>query len=227
MAYLPVMLRVEGRRCVVVGGGPSACRRSAALLDAGAKVTVVAPRIDPAAASALSARGAAVAARAYQHGDLHGAFLVVVATDDDAVNQAVAAEAAASGVLVNRADAPEEGDFAVPAHGRQGPITLAVYAGGIAPAAAAAIRRELEAALDPAWPAMLEAVAPYRAAIVARFPEHTERRRRLRALATPQAMSLFKARGQDALIRRCEELLDPAAPLPADPAPTQDETEHA
>ena len=227
MAYLPVMLRVEGRRCVVVGGGPSACRRSQALLDAGAKVTVVAPRIDPAAASALSARGAVMVARAYERGDLQGAFLVVVATDDDAVNQAVAVEAVASGVLVNRADAPDEGDFAVPAHCRQGPITLAVYAGGIAPAAAAAIRTELAGALDPAWPATLEAVAPYRAAIIARFPEPAERRRRRRALAAPQAMGLFKARGKDALIRRCEELLDPASPVPPDSTHTQDETEHA
>ena len=224
MAYLPVMLRVAGRRCVVVGAGAAARRRAQALLDAGAAVTVIAPRIDPVCADTWRARGAEIQERPYARGDLRGAFLAVLATDDPTVNAAAAAEAAELGVLTNRADQPEDGDCIVPAHGRRGPVTLAVFADGIAPSAAAVIRRELLAALNPAWPQLLEIVAPFRAAIRARVTDPAERRRRLLALTGAQARERFQAGGQEALTRHCQDLLTAASPLPAHP---QDETEHA
>jgi precorrin-2 dehydrogenase/sirohydrochlorin ferrochelatase len=167
MPDLPVMLRIEGKRCVIVGGGPVARRRAAALLEAGGRVTVVAPQIDP----DLAAMSVTVERRAYRETDLDGAFLVVVATGDDAVNAAIGEDARRRGVLVNRADEPTEGDFTVPAHARHGPITLAVHTGGVSAGAGAAIRRELSAALDPAWPRLLELVAPFRSRIQDATPE--------------------------------------------------------
>jgi siroheme synthase (precorrin-2 oxidase/ferrochelatase) len=119
------------------------------------------------------------------------------------------------GVLTNRADQPGDGDCIVPAHGRRGPVTLAVYADGIAPSAAASIRGELLAALDPSWPAMLTTVAPFRAAIQDRFADPAERRRRLLALTGPRARGVFRSGGKRALIRHCQKLLISKSALPA------------
>src|SRR5690606_17925770 len=100
---LPVMLRLDGWRCVVVGGGSVALRRAVTLQGCGGRVTLMAPRFDP-AVEALG--GVTRIRRAYRGGDLRGARLVVIATDDPGANEQVAQDAAALGVLVNRADDP-------------------------------------------------------------------------------------------------------------------------
>jgi precorrin-2 dehydrogenase / sirohydrochlorin ferrochelatase len=202
MAELPVMLRVVGRRCVIVGGGAVALRRARALLEAGAEVRVVAPRVD----AELQTLPVGVEQRPYRRGDLAGALLAVAATDDPAVNAAVAAEAREAGVLVNRADEPEAGDLTIPAHARHGPITLAVHTGGISAAAAATIRRQLSEALDPDWPRLLRIAAPYRELIQRRVPDDAARHERLTRLTGPEAMRTLKERGSAAFETFCDEL---------------------
>ena len=194
---LAVMLRVGGRRCVVVGGGAVAARRARALVDAGAAVTVVAPE----AVEALGGAAVERVARGYEAGDLAGAFLVVTATDDAAVNEAVAAEAAERGVLVNRADDAAAGDVTFMASGKAGPVTVAVDSGGGSAAAAKAVRDELLAALDPGWPAFLDALRPLREALRQGVANPADRARRLRRLAEPDARAAFRAGGTAALRR--------------------------
>ena len=195
MADLPVMLNVRGRRCVIVGGGAVAARRAASLREAGAEVVVIAPQVD----DTLAQQAGAVHRRPYQRGDLDGACLVVVATDDAAVNEQVAQDAAASGVLTNRADAPERGDLTIPAHARHGPVTLTVHTDGISASAAAAIRRQLSDALDPDWPRLLAIAGDYRQRVQETCADPEDRRARLRRLTDDQAMNILKAQGDDAL----------------------------
>ncbi len=218
MAGLPAVLRVCERRCLVVGGGPVALRRVRGLLEAGAAVTVVAPRID----DALAAMAVTLHRRPFEPEDLDGMFLVVAATDSSAVNAQVAAEAASRRVLVNRTDDPEAGDVTIPAHARRGPITVAVDTGGISAAAAAAIRDELLDQLDADWPRLIEHAAPYRERIAAAFTDAPRRRARMVALTSPSAMRAWKSGGTAAFEAYCARLLDPAA-SPYD----QQETSHA
>jgi precorrin-2 dehydrogenase/sirohydrochlorin ferrochelatase len=214
MAGWPVVLHLAGRSALVVGGGPVAARRAASLLDAGAAVRVVATTLgeglhtlaaDPRAAGPLR-----LDERPYTPADLDGCAVVVVATDDAALNQRVTQEARARGVLVNRADDPEAGDVSVCAHARHGPILIAVHTGGHSPAAAAAIRRQLSAALDSDWMALLDAVAPYRAQAQAVIADTPVRLRLLQELASNEAMMTLKTRGLDQLRQRCERLLQEA-----------------
>lgn len=203
MPDLPVMLRVDGKRCVVLGGGAVAQRRTTSLVDAGAVVTIIAPGIswEPASPSVRIER------RPYRHGDLDGALLVVVATDDSHVNQAVTKHAAAAGVLVNRVDDPEKGQITIPAHAHHGPITLAVHTSGISASAAAAIRNRLSEVLDPDWPRLLGIVAPYRHLIQKRIHQAEQRRQRLKQLTAPDAMARLKQQGPNALRNFCQELV--------------------
>jgi siroheme synthase-like protein len=130
-------LDLRGRRCLVVGGGAVARRKAAGLLAAGADVLVVAPRVGD------MPEGVAIAVREVRLADLDGAFLAVCATDDGAVNAALAREARRRGVLVNVVDDPEAGDFTVPAVLRRGAVQVAVSTGGASPAFAQALRDEL------------------------------------------------------------------------------------
>jgi precorrin-2 dehydrogenase/sirohydrochlorin ferrochelatase len=210
MVDLPVMLRIEGKPCLIVGGGSVAQRRAAALLEAGGQVTVIAPRVE----AELAALPLRVERREYQAGDAQGAFLVVVATDDQELNERIGRDARAAGALLNRADDPTAGDFTVPAHVRHGPITLAVHTGGISANAAAAIRRELSEHLDPAWPRLLDLVAPYRRRIQEAVSDPAVRRTKLQRLAGIESMKLLKEQGPDALVRFCESLLATDASAP-------------
>ncbi len=198
----PVMLHVTDRRVVVVGGGPVAARRAASLVDVGARVTVIAPETDV-AIDALP--GVDVQRRFYAAGDLDGAMLVVIATDDAAANGRIAADAAAGGVLVNRADAPEAGDLTAAAHRRLGPITLAVSTDGVSAAASARIADELAEAMDPAWPQLLAAVAPFRDRAW-RITDAKARQSVLRRLVDEHAMRLFGDSPQR-FAAYCEQLI--------------------
>jgi precorrin-2 dehydrogenase/sirohydrochlorin ferrochelatase len=141
----PVVLELAGRPCLVVGGGPVAERKVDGLLEAGARVTIVSRRVTPGLHAAAGAGRVRLVPRAWEPGDLDGHALVFVATDDTAVNAAIAAAARARGVWVNAADDPAHCDFILPSVLRRGALTVAVSTGGASPALSRAIREELEA----------------------------------------------------------------------------------
>ncbi len=194
MPDFPVMLKLQGRRCVVIGGGATAVRRAEALLRTAATVIMIAPEI------CRRVTGVTVEQRAYRQGDLAGASLVIAATNDPEVNRQIAEDAATAGVLVNRVDCPQKGDFSVPAHAYHGPVTIAVDTGGSSASAAKTIRGQLSLALAPDWPILLQAVATYRKLIQHRFRDNTAlRQQKLRALTNQQAMTILKRDGIAAL----------------------------
>lgn len=148
MSLFPVMLHAEAIEALVVGGGAVAARRALALLDAGARVRVVAPRLDAVLRDAATREARLeLVERAYRPGDERGATLVVAATGDRAVNALVAARAREERCLVNVADAPEEGTFSAAAVHRAGDLVIAVSAGGV-PAAAARVRDAIAERFD-------------------------------------------------------------------------------
>ncbi len=162
MGLFPLFVDLEGRPCVVLGGGAIALRKVEGLLAAGAVVTVVSPAL-AAGLAALAAEGrVAHVARAYAEGDLAGAALAFAATDDGAVNAAGAREGRARGVWVNAADDPAHCDAILPAVVRRGALTVAVSTGGASPALARAVRERIEAALPDAYGALAEAAADAR-----------------------------------------------------------------
>ncbi|WNZ64391.1 bifunctional precorrin-2 dehydrogenase/sirohydrochlorin ferrochelatase [Myxococcus sp. MxC21-1] len=141
----PVCLRLEGRSVLLVGGGAIAEGRALAVLDAGARLRVIAPEAT-ATLRRLAADGRLEwQPRSYEAGDVRGHHLVLAATDDEAVGRRVAAEARDLGLWVNTADEPALCDFTLPSVGRRGPITVAVSSAGRAPALASHLRKTLTA----------------------------------------------------------------------------------
>ncbi len=129
-AYL-VGLRLAGKRVVVVGGGSVAQRRIPLLLASGADVHVIAPMATPAVEVLTDQRpGITLHARDYSDGDLDGAWYVLAATDDPAVNAAVGAEAERRHIFCVRADAARDGTAVTPATLDYQGLLVGVLAGG-------------------------------------------------------------------------------------------------
>jgi uroporphyrin-III C-methyltransferase len=126
----PVGLRLLDRRVVVVGGGQVAHRRVAGLLAARARVTVVAPEVTPALEALVEPGSLTWVRRRYEPGDLEGAWYAVAATDDPAVNAAVAEEADRSRIFCARADDRAASSVWTPAVGRHGELVVGVHGGG-------------------------------------------------------------------------------------------------
>jgi precorrin-2 dehydrogenase/sirohydrochlorin ferrochelatase len=164
----PVALDLAGRACLVVGGGAVAARKTKGLLEATARVTVVSPLLVPALRTLADEGRVHWKPREYQAGDVAGAWLVLVTTDDRAVNAEVAAEARRCGVWVNCADDPAHCDFALPAVLRRGPLTVAVSTGGASPAMARLLREEIGRRLPADWGAVADLVAGVRRELRAR-----------------------------------------------------------
>ncbi|MFS0727348.1 bifunctional precorrin-2 dehydrogenase/sirohydrochlorin ferrochelatase [Paenibacillus sp. 1P07SE] len=149
--YYPLMVQLEGRLCVVVGGGTVAERKVEGLLAAGASVTVISPAFTDGLTRLAEGGEIIVRKRLYCTGDLRGACLVYAATDNPSVNRLVLGDAEQLGIWVNAADAPEAGSFVTPASVRRGDLLLSVTASGASPLLASRIREELAQRYGPEY----------------------------------------------------------------------------
>lgn len=147
----PVVLKVENRRCVVVGGGQVATRKVTTLLDAGAQICLISPAISPTLQQLADAGRIELRRVAYRPDHLAEIkpFLVIAATDNPAVNQQVAADAERLNSLVNVVDAPSHSDFTNMATIQRGPIVVGIASGGTSAALSAYIKAQIEAILGP------------------------------------------------------------------------------
>ena len=176
LRYLPLFFDMRGRPALVCGGGAVAERKVRLLRDTGARVTVVAPELTPALA-ALARDGAIQHLQArFEPGQLAGQRLAVAATDDPAVNAAVAAAADSLGIWVNVVDDAEHSSCIVPAIVDRSPLVIAVSSGGTAPMLARAVRAQIELALDASLGRLAQLLAAWRGRIRQRIESPEARR---------------------------------------------------
>jgi siroheme synthase-like protein len=142
IGLFPAFLKLDGRRVVIVGAGPVAASKIAALKAAGADLVVVAPEV----CAEVEAAGVSVVRRRFEPSDLHGAWFVVAAAPPD-VNRAVAAEGERLRVFVNAVDDPANASVYLGGVVRRGGVTLAISTDGAAPALAGLLREALDAML--------------------------------------------------------------------------------
>jgi precorrin-2 dehydrogenase / sirohydrochlorin ferrochelatase len=180
----PVFIKLEHRRCLVVGAGEIAKAKIASLLEAGARVLVLAPEAAPEIQTLAASNRITWQRRKYQGSDLDGAFLVIAATSDRAVNHSVFARARHLGILCNAVDDPPNCDFYFPAVVRRGDLQVAISTTGESPAFAQKLRRALENAFDQHFGDWLGAIGQVRREILAAYPASEARKRALLSLAS-------------------------------------------
>lgn len=171
----PMNVELEGRRCVVLGGGPVALRKVRSLLTAEAEVLVVSPVVVPELEQLSRQRDIVWQRQRYLPECLADAFLVICATDDAAVNAQVAGDAKAQGIWVNAPAQPELSDFTVPAMLRRGKLLVTVSTGNLSPAYARALRRKLEQQFPDSFGLWLERLHSLRDEMKEKLPSSRER----------------------------------------------------
>ncbi len=142
--YYPIAIRLDDREAVVIGGGAVAERKVARLLECGARVRVVAPEATGRLREWAAGGKLRLDLRPADPGDIETADLVFLASNDPAAHALIARAAREQRIPVNRADAPAECDFLVPATVERGPLTVAVTSGGAAPALTQWVCRRIE-----------------------------------------------------------------------------------
>lgn len=157
----PINLNLNGRKCLVVGAGRIALRKTEQLLACHADVTVLAPHVH----ADFAPLPVSVVQRPYEPGDVIGFRLVITATADPTVDQQIYDESEAHGIWVNSADDPDRCSFTLPAVVRRGSLMLTASTGGASPALSSWLRQRLEREFDESWAEVVSDLALERARI--------------------------------------------------------------
>ena len=213
MKLYPIFARLDGCAVLVVGGGEVAARKCRALLDTGARVTVGAPRLNADLSHWLRENSIRHIAGAFDECWLDEAWLVVAATDDDAVNRRVSAAATRRRIFVNVVDDARLSTFHVPAVIDRAPLQIAISSGGAAPMLARWLRERLEGLLDHALGPLAALLERARRRIRARLREPSARRAFYRRVFDSDVTASLRAgRAPDAELQLERLLADVSRP---------------
>jgi len=183
MSLFPIFVKLAGRSAVVVGAGAIGEGKIRSLLEAGAKVRVIAPEATAAVVEMAAAGEIRWERREYREGDVAGAFIAVAATSAPDVNHSVYAEARERGVLCNAVDDPPYCDFYFPSVVRRGDLQVAISTAGESPALAMQLRKELNEALSQEMGEWVRELGRLRREVLAAEPASEERKLLLHKLA--------------------------------------------
>ena len=205
MDYFPLFCRLQGKRCLLVGGGDVAERKARLLLAAGADLHVGALHFSPAFQQWADRGELALISGAFDDAWLDKCWLVVAATDDDAVNQQVAQAAEARRIFCNLVDAPEQASAIMPSIIDRSPLMVAVSSGGRAPVLARLLREKIEAMLPQHLGQLASLAGTLRARVKQRFASMAQRRFFWERFFTSDRLAQTLANGDGA---RAAQLVD-------------------
>jgi precorrin-2 dehydrogenase/sirohydrochlorin ferrochelatase len=181
------MLRLEGKKVVVIGGGRVAERKVTGLLGTGSLITVISPQATDKLKGLAGSGLIEWIERLFSKEDIEGAFLIFAATNDNVLNQSIKM-AAGEQQLVTIADDPEGSDFHVPSHIQRGRLSIAVSTGGASPTLARKIREQLELQFDEQFEEYLEFLFSARQRILKEVKDPSRKGKILTAIVSEEFM---------------------------------------
>lgn len=206
MNLYPLMLNLESRLAVVIGGGSVGMRKATGLVEAGARVRIVSLEKSLACAAGSEIHWLI---EPYRPEHLDGAALVFAAATPE-VNARVVADAKARGIWVSSANNPEAGDFLVPASLRSGELLITVSTGGAAPAVAKRVRDLLSKQFDDAWAGWLEILKEFRVLIRETIADEERRRALFERFADLSWLDRIRLEGREAVRTEMRRVVDEA-----------------
>jgi len=171
MRYYPIHLDIQGRRCLVVGGGGVGTRKVKTLLACGAKVTVVSPEISDQLQTLAESEPLTLKPRPYRTEDIEGMFLVIGASDDETLNRQISGDAERRNTLCNIADRPEKCNFILPSILRREDLVITISTSGRSPALAKKLRKTLERRFGPEYGDFLKLMGAVRGKLLSQAHE--------------------------------------------------------
>jgi precorrin-2 dehydrogenase / sirohydrochlorin ferrochelatase len=191
MSLFPAFLKLTNRRVLVVGGGAIAAQKIPGLLEAGAQVHVVSPKLAPQLAEWVRNRQIDWSPKPFEHSDLDGAFLVIAATSLRDLNAHVYHEADRRNILCNAVDDIDHCHFYYGSIVQRGDLQIAISTNGKSPALAQRLRKELEEQFGPEYEYWLDWLGAAREALRAQSNDPETTKRWLHALASRPMFERF------------------------------------
>lgn len=192
-ALFPMFVKLAGRKCVVVGGGPVAEGKIDSLLRAGATVTVVSPGLTQKLEQWHRRRKVLWIRGKFEPAQLDTAFLAIAATSDDSTNEAVFREADRRGVLCNAVDEPPRCHFYFPAVVQRGALQIAISTAGLSPSLAVRLRKQFENEFGPEYKEWLLWLGFVRESLMRRQIGFAKRKRLLAYVASREGFERWLA----------------------------------
>ena len=193
MDYLPIFFELRGRKCLVVGAGNVARRKTELLLRAGGQVKVLAPNIEPTLKEMADSGQIEYQQDVFRPEHLDGMALVISATEKKEINREVAQEAHSRMLPINVVDDPELCSFILPAIVDRSPLVIAVSSGGKSPVLARLLKARLESVIPVAYGRLTQLAGDFRDAVKAALVDPDARRKYWEKVFQGRAATLFLA----------------------------------
>ena len=205
MAKYPIFLDLNGRRVVIIGGGSVATRKTEAILRTGARLVVVAPRLDEMLRKVCAGTKTELIESKYSKDYLAGATLVIAATNDEALNKQIYKDCQQLEILCNVVDSPKLCDFYVPAVVQRGDLQIAIGTDGKSPAYAGHLRKKLEKIFTEKHGEFLTSLEAIRGFIIENIADASQRKAILGKLTDDESFEYFLQNGPEQWRKRAEE----------------------
>jgi len=207
MRYFPAFLDVQGKLCVVVGGGRVAERKIRSLLMAGAVVKVISLHLTDLLGRLIQNGRIVHRSRPFRAVDLRGAYLAIAATDDRVINERVFHQAARQKIPVNVVDDPSHSSFIVPSLVERGDLLVAISTSGKSPALAKTLRQRLQKEIGPEYAFLLKLLGAVRQKILPLGLGQKHNQQIFRQLASGDLLSLIRKNNKRRLETRLKSIL--------------------
>lgn len=208
MEVYPIYLRnLDKRKTILVGGDQEAEQKAKELLERNARLTIISPTLTDTLKQWADEKRFTWISRLYHHGDLNGAFMVIVADYEGNINEEVYKEATDLGILVNVMDDIPHANFAFGSIVKQGPLTLSISTGGAAPALAVRLRQRFEKEFGPAYGAFLEFMQKLRKPMARHHTDFASRKKIWYQLIDSEVLSLFREQQIEEAYKKTAEIV--------------------
>lgn len=202
--YYPIMLKMKGKRAVVVGGGKIAERKIKGLLDAGADILVISPEVTDKILRLATDKTIKWEQKSFEPADIKGAFLVITAVNERAVNQSVQ-DSITDQQLFCRSDDQGEGNFIQPSLFRQGKLTIAVSTSGASPGMAKKITTGFSSVYNDTFGEYLDFLDQCRKYVRVSIKDPDKRKRILTEILDEEFLNLSHKEREERFLTLCIE----------------------
>lgn len=206
--YYPMMLNIENKKCVVVGGGTIAYRKCLELLQYGGLVTVVADNIKGKFLELIEAKTIRYIKAYYEERYIEDAFIVIASTDNNNVNAQIFKDCSKRNILVNVVDDPINCNFIVPAKIRRGDLTISVSTNGKSPVLSKQIKEELEKHYDESYGVLIDILGELRQEVIKKVNSPAARKLIFEKMLTAEYLQKTRSLTKEQIKAELRELIN-------------------
>jgi precorrin-2 dehydrogenase/sirohydrochlorin ferrochelatase len=205
--YYPVMLNMENKKCLVVGGGEISYRKIMELLESGALITLVSISINKNIKSLVDNKLISYIQDNYHTAYLENTYMVVAATNNNKVNHEIFKDCSEKLILINIVDDPKNCSFILPSKIRRGDLTITISTNGNSPSLSKIIREELEGRFDESYEVYLNILGDVRKEVINKVKEPWRKKEILETIVRSNYLTVLKELGEEAVRKQINEYL--------------------